>query len=142
MQLHKFHHHQILLFLFCLIKLSNAIYESANECDKNANCILLNSTKCLDITLSYKYSKLNGLLQDFNFNSEIEIHDYLDKWIELKSVPRCWASIQPLLCTAFFPRCDDYKISLLSIQICKNVKINCKILDQFIRLVNTHTRFI
>lgn len=135
-----FLHHLILIplliHLFLFVKLSKSItYESTNElnCDRNVICVPLNSSKCLDITLSYKYSKLNGLLQDFNLNNEFEIHEFLDKWIGLKSVPRCWASIQPLLCTAFFPRCDDEKVPLLSHQFCRNVKMNCKILDQFIR---------
>lgn len=124
-----------LICLICFVQRSQAIaYESTSEfCEKPANCVALNSTKCLDITLSYKYSKLNGLLQDFNFNHELEIHEFLDKWTGLKSVPRCWASIQPLLCTAFFPRCDQEKVSLPSLQLCKNVKTNCKILDQFIK---------
>lgn len=131
-------HHLILIPLLidlpCFVRSSHSIYDSSTElCDKNAYCVALNNTRCLDITLSYKYSKLNGLLQDFNFDNEQQIHDYLDRWTGLKSVPRCWASIQPLLCTAFLPRCDEQKISLLSLQICRNVKINCKVLDQFIR---------
>lgn len=131
-------HHFILIPLLIHLgsfvgKCTSKPYDPKSEfCDKYANCVALNSTKCLDITLTYKYSKLNGLLQDFNFNNELEIHEFLDKWTGLKSVPRCWASIQPLLCTAFFPRCDEEKVSLPSLQLCKNVKTNCKILDQFI----------
>ena len=134
MLLHHFILIPLLIHLTCFVVRSQTIaFENTNEfCDKPASCVVLNSTKCLDITLSYKYSKPNGLLQDFNFN-ELEIHEFLDKWTGLKSVPRCWASIQPLLCTSFFPRCDENKVSLPSLQLCKNVKTNCKILDQFIR---------
>lgn len=128
----KDYHFLVYLFIFfCSIAQVHA-YEQ-DQCIKRTNCLNLNSTKCLDITLTYKYSKLNGLLQDFNFENELAIHEFLDKWKGLRSVPRCWASIQPLLCTAFFPRCDEEKITLLPFQICKNVKTNCKILDHFIR---------
>ena len=35
-------------------------------------------------------------------------------WQNLKSVPKCWAVIQPFLCALYMPRCDNGMVELPS----------------------------
>jgi smoothened protein len=35
-------------------------------------------------------------------------------WQNLKSVPKCWAVIQPFLCALYMPRCENGTVELPS----------------------------
>lgn len=48
-------------------------------------------------------------------------------WQNLKSVPKCWAVIQPFLCALYMPRCENGTVELPS-QVHKKIRIimfNC-----------------
>ena len=45
-------------------------------------------------------------------------------WQNLKSVPKCWAVIQPFLCALYMPRCENGTVELPS-QVCKII-LKCK----------------
>lgn len=45
--------------------------------------------------------------------------DKLLLWQSLRSVPKCWAVIQPFLCALYMPRCENGLVELPSQEMCK-----------------------
>ena len=110
-------------------------------------CVTLSKSTCLDISLPYKQALPGGLLNSsaalfpssssssasFSFpQDEQDVFVYLNAWKGLQSVPRCWTSLQTLMCTLMLPRCDADRVLPPSYDLCRNVRTHCKVIDQYI----------
>ena len=83
---------------------------------------------CLDVQLPFTHTSL-VMAQDSN--SQEDVQEKLDLWEGLRSVPRCWEVIQPLLCSVYMPRCDDEKnvLELPGVELCERTREPCKIVE-------------
>ncbi len=55
--------------------------------------------------------------------------EQLALWSAIRSVPKCWAVIQPLLCAVYLPKCLDEKIEKIPYQLCKITRGPCRIVE-------------
>ena len=96
------------------------------QCSKSAKCEeLTKNATCFGTTLPYSsisYS-FTGLQNIWN------IKDRLKDWEALKAVPKCWAVIQPLLCSVYLPKCENGKVSKVPHQLCRVVQNPCRIVE-------------
>lgn len=104
---------------------------------RSDRCVTLSKSQCLDISLPYKQALPGGLLNSSatfssSFQDESDVFTYLNAWKGLQSVPRCWTSLQTLLCTLMLPRCDADRVLPPSFDLCRNVRTHCKVIDQYI----------
>ncbi|CAG2166838.1 unnamed protein product, partial [Oppiella nova] len=113
---------------------------SPDHCYRASRCRPLNTSQCLDVTLTYKHTASafegNGILgPDATIawgDNAHDIHDYLSRWKGLRSVPQCWKALQSVLCAIFFPRCDDStgRVSLPTHDMCRLTRQPCRLLEQ------------
>lgn len=94
------------------------------HCRRKAKCEHMNSSICLGAKLPYSSTTLDlvGMTQE-------QMQEKLQFWTALKHVPRCWAVIQPFLCSLYMPRCDNDTVELPSQEMCKMAQNSCKILE-------------
>ena len=45
----------------------------------------------------------------------------------LKHIPKCWAVVQPFLCSLFMPKCTDDEVDLPSQEMCKVIMGPCRL---------------
>lgn len=121
--------HSIFLFAVSLIG-SVGASDDQNQCRQSARCDSLKNTTCLGVTLPYKQTSL-GVFANNHLKDELEIKDFLTQWKVLQSVPRCWASVEPFLCTLYLPKCDDGQVYLPSYDMCKTARNNCKFIEMY-----------
>ena len=105
---------------------------SAPRCHRPAaTCAQLpaNAT-CLGMPLPYDHAStdLAGL------HHVSEAMNSLREWQVLKAVPKCWAQVQPLLCSLYLPRCrqkqQESEVFLASRQLCLDVQGPCRIVEE------------
>ena len=99
------------------------------SCNRATECVSLpTNASCFGIQLPYE-------LTSYNAFTNSELHHYwdvqarLDAWSALKFVPKCWAVIQPLLCSIYMPQCSNGTVPMLEKQLCTAVKSQCRIVD-------------
>lgn len=111
-------------------KSSNHVNSKDNKeyhtCRRSARCEPLNHTMCFGATLYYKQTSLSLVNSTANQN---EIQEQLQKWNSLRSVPKCWALIQTLLCSVYMPRCDNGMVDLPSHEMCRVTRYPCRIVE-------------
>ncbi|XP_059620467.1 protein smoothened [Phlebotomus argentipes] len=97
-------------------------------CGRQSKCERLKETKCLGARLPYNFTSLD--LSD-SYSQEYTL-DRLQSYQALKYVPKCWAVIQPFLCSVFLPKCEtirgqDY-VYLPSLEMCRMTVEPCRAL--------------
>ncbi len=116
--------------IFCSLAQSLVLSEdvipslSEVDCSKSTDCDLLpENATCFDTTLPYNSVSFSftGLQNKWNTISR------LNDWSVLKSVPKCWAVIQPLLCAVYLPKCEDGRVNKVPRQLCSVVQNPCRI---------------
>ncbi|XP_056644172.1 protein smoothened [Diorhabda carinulata] len=93
-------------------------------CQRSAKCQILNFTTCMGAKLPYHSTTLD--LTDLK--SQEKVQEKLQLYRYLKFIPKCWAVIQPFLCSLYMPKCEDDKVDLPSYEMCKITLEPCKIL--------------
>ncbi|CAK8689281.1 unnamed protein product [Clavelina lepadiformis] len=101
------------------------------DCSKNSleTCQSLNQSSALCFGFSLPYSDTSFELVTDASNLK-EANEKLLLWSGLRAVPRCWDVIQPLLCSVYFPRCEDGKISLPDRSLCESTRGPCQIVQE------------
>ncbi|XP_011339232.2 protein smoothened isoform X3 [Ooceraea biroi] len=94
-------------------------------CRKPAKCIPLHKNSCMGTKLPYSTTTLN-LIPESVTQDIIEERLYLLQ--ALKHVPKCWAVVQPFLCSIFMPKCVNNTVELPSQEMCKMVSGPCRLL--------------
>ena len=117
--------HVAVIALISCVNCEDLISSPVNfECSKSADCDLLaQNATCFDTSLPYNSVSFAFSGAQNVWNTKIQ----LDKWVALKSVPKCWAVVQPLLCAVYFPKCENGQISKVSHQLCKVAQNPCRI---------------
>ena len=85
--------------------------EGLDFCRRPARCQALNYTTCLGTRLPYQQTTLD-LVDDARTQEDVQ--EKLVLWQSLRSVPKCWAVIQPFLCALYMPRCEGDLVELPS----------------------------
>ncbi|XP_046414631.1 protein smoothened [Neodiprion fabricii] len=99
--------------------------ESAN-CRKAAKCIdISNNTLCMGTRLTYSTTTLD-LIPDSTLEGSIQ--ENLNQFRGLMHIPKCWAVVQPFLCSIFMPKCINGIVDLPSQEKCKMVSGPCRLL--------------
>ncbi|EZA47218.1 Protein smoothened [Ooceraea biroi] len=98
----------------------------ASLCRRPAKCIPLDKDSyCMSAKLPYSSTTLDlipgGVTQDV-------IKDKLHQLQTLKHVPKCWAVVQPFLCSIFMPKCVNDTVALPSREMCKMISGPCRLL--------------
>ncbi|XP_054719184.1 smoothened homolog [Uloborus diversus] len=88
-----------------------------------AVCQPLHNATCFGTSLPYAYTSV-ALAEDSV--SHFDVQDNLALWQGLKSVPRCWAVVQPLLCAVYMPKCENGSVYLPSQEMCNITRGPCK----------------
>lgn len=98
-----------------------------DRCKKSTTCESLKYNICLGSALPYAFTSI-ALAED-SFTQE-EVHDKLLLWSGLRNAPRCWESIQPLLCAVYMPKCEGGKVELPSQSLCQATRGPCAIVER------------
>ncbi|EAA10160.2 AGAP008625-PA [Anopheles gambiae str. PEST] len=97
-------------------------------CVRPGKCEPIKHRQCLHSTLPYSSISLD-LTDSY---SQEEMHTKLHQYNALKSVPKCWAVIQPFLCAVFTPKCEKINgqdmVYLPTLEMCKLTLEPCRIL--------------
>lgn len=106
-------------------------WSQSGRCARDGGeCRPLESSTCLDVTLPYKHTSFYSSA----FESQAQVHQYLEKFTGLRKVPRCWTAFESMICTLLLPRCDvqTQQTFLPTQELCRNAKNHCKIIEPFI----------
>uniref|UniRef100_A0A182UA20 Protein smoothened n=1 Tax=Anopheles melas TaxID=34690 RepID=A0A182UA20_9DIPT len=97
-------------------------------CVRPGKCEPIKHRQCLHSTLPYSSISLD-LTDSY---SQEEMHTKLHQYNALKSVPKCWAVIQPFLCAVFTPKCEKINgqdmVYLPTLEMCKLTLEPCRLL--------------
>jgi smoothened protein len=85
------------------------------------------TSTCFGVKLSYTMT--SPVLVNENFTQQ-QLQNDMSRWEGLRSSPKCWAVIQPLLCSYYFPKCQDGIIDLPPQELCKISKSKCRVIEQ------------
>ncbi|XP_001602300.2 protein smoothened isoform X2 [Nasonia vitripennis] len=95
------------------------------HCKKPAKCVKMINTTCLGATLPYDTTSLDLMPK---YTTQEMIMEKLHILRGLEHIPKCWAVVQPFLCSLFLPKCVNDTVDLPSQEMCKVVSGPCKIL--------------
>lgn len=91
-------------------------------------CEELKSKFCFGATFAYPATSLDLTMA----YSQEEAFETLYSYQALRHVPKCWAAIQPFLCSVFLPKCEKINgtdmLYLPSLEMCKITVEPCRIL--------------
>ncbi|XP_074097870.1 smoothened, frizzled class receptor [Cotesia typhae] len=93
--------------------------------ERSATCVKLKYGNCMGTNLTYSMTSLD-LIPERTTQDLIE--ERLRLLQSLRHIPRCWAVVQPLLCSVFKPKCNNNTIELPSQEFCKKILSPCRIL--------------
>lgn len=93
-------------------------------CKRKAKCQGLNYGSCMGAKLPYGSTTLD--LTDLDSQEVVQEKLYL--YQVLRYIPKCWAVIQPFLCSLYMPKCDNGQVDLPSKEMCRIILNPCKIL--------------
>ncbi|XP_011168760.2 protein smoothened isoform X2 [Solenopsis invicta] len=96
-----------------------------STCLRPAKCIPLSKNTCMGTKLPYTFTTLD-LIPEHVTQDIVEERLYLLQ--ALKHVPKCWAVVQPFLCSIFMPKCINDTVELPSSELCKIVSGPCRML--------------
>ncbi|XP_012541510.1 protein smoothened isoform X1 [Monomorium pharaonis] len=96
-----------------------------SNCRRSAKCIPLSKSTCMGTKLPYTSTTLD-LIPERVTQDIVEERLYLLQ--ALKHVPKCWAVVQPFLCSIFMPKCINDTVELPSPEMCKMVSGPCRML--------------
>ncbi|KAL0106682.1 hypothetical protein PUN28_015319 [Cardiocondyla obscurior] len=94
-------------------------------CRRAAKCVSLTKSTCMGTKLPYSSTTLD-LIPERITQDIVEERLYLLQ--ALKHVPKCWAVVQPFLCSIFMPKCINDTVELPSQEMCKMVSGPCRML--------------
>lgn len=129
--------HSLFCYLFIVVTALVSIIHvypslaSPDKCTVTApsSCVKMESSLCLDATLTYNYT-----YPYFWKTDQSSIHEYLNStFSSMRKVPRCWTLLESLLCPVFFPKCDENRIALPSHEMCRNLNTSCKLIEPILR---------
>ncbi|XP_015173735.1 PREDICTED: protein smoothened isoform X1 [Polistes dominula] len=110
------------------------------NCRRPAKCVPLQNNTCMGTRLPYS-STTSDLASEYKTPKLIEEKLYLLQ--ALRHIPKCWAVVQPFLCSIFMPKCINGTVDLPSQEMCKMVSTPCRIVfnhtiwPSFIKCENT-----
>ncbi|XP_071558096.1 protein smoothened isoform X1 [Temnothorax nylanderi] len=96
-----------------------------SACRRPAKCLPLSRNTCMGTKLPYTFTTLD-LIPERVTQDIVEERLYLLQ--ALKHVPKCWAVVQPFLCSIFMPKCINDTVELPSQEMCKMVSGPCRML--------------
>ncbi|ODN01519.1 Smoothened [Orchesella cincta] len=109
---------------------SGAFGESPmDNCRRKASkpCQAMQFSTCFGAKLPYAFTSSDLVNENF---TQQQIQHEMKLWEGLRSVPRCWAVIQPLLCSVYMPKCQDDYIELPPQELCRITKNPCRVIEQ------------
>ncbi|KAJ8680193.1 hypothetical protein QAD02_015980 [Eretmocerus hayati] len=95
------------------------------DCKRPAKCITMNDTTCMGTRLPYSTTTLDIIPEP---TTERLIREKLHELQALKHIPKCWAVVQPFLCSIFMPKCVNNTVDLPSQEMCRMISGPCRIL--------------
>ncbi|XKL60090.1 hypothetical protein PGB90_001106 [Kerria lacca] len=104
---------------------SNIHMYKMHYCQKNATCERLKYSTCFGVKLPYSSTSLNLIP---GVSTQDDVQEKLQRWKGLMYIPRCWAVIQPFLCSLYMPKCENGLVDLPSFEMCEIIKYPCRIL--------------
>ncbi|XP_032809666.2 protein smoothened [Petromyzon marinus] len=96
----------------------------AERCVRPAACEPLAYSSCLGAALPYAQT---ALVLASDSHSQHDAQANLQLWAGLRSVPRCWEVVQPLLCAVYMPRCSAGAVELPSRALCHATRAPCAV---------------
>lgn len=129
---------------------SDRFFEYPANCTRPAKCIPLRNATCFGTKLPYDTTTLD-LIPEHTTQPMIrvryQLHMHVDKipltpatilscFLQeklhllqgLKHIPKCWAVVQPFLCSLFMPKCVNDTVDLPSHEMCSIVSGPCKVI--------------
>ncbi|XP_021947837.1 smoothened homolog [Folsomia candida] len=82
---------------------------------------------CFGVQLPYTMTSPELVNENF---TQQQLHSEMMRWEGLRSSPKCWAVIQPLLCSYYFPKCQDGFIELPPLDRCRIARNPCRVIEQ------------
>ncbi|XP_043509886.1 protein smoothened isoform X2 [Frieseomelitta varia] len=110
------------------------------NCHRPAKCVEMQRNTCMGTRLSYTTTTLDLIPE--HVTQDI-IEERLHVLQALRHMPKCWAVVQPLLCSIFMPKCINNTVNLPSQEMCKMVSGPCRIIfnhtiwPSFVKCENT-----
>ncbi|XP_006616295.1 protein smoothened [Apis dorsata] len=110
------------------------------NCHRHAKCVEMQKNTCMGTRLPYSTTTLELIPE--HITQDI-IEEKLHVLQTLRHVPKCWAVVQPLLCSIFMPKCINDTVDLPSQEMCKMVSGPCRIVfnhtiwPSFVKCENT-----
>ncbi|XP_077972657.1 protein smoothened-like isoform X2 [Styela clava] len=104
-----------------LIPVPEACYKPVS-----GECVPLNGTDCFGAPLDYSHTSIDLVTDSSTLD---DARKKLLLWSGLRSVPKCWQLIQPLLCSLYLPKCENGTISLPDRSLCQQTRSPCKIVE-------------
>jgi hypothetical protein len=128
---------------------------NSEQCSQSSDrCSALGQTQCLDLVLPYRAALPGGVWNVsghpsvpwinsaassmtgsslFSSPDQADVLSYVNLWSGLRSVPRCWAALQTLMCTSLMPRCEAGRVQTPSVDLCRTVRTQCKVIDVYMK---------
>ncbi|XP_076232442.1 smoothened, frizzled class receptor isoform X2 [Calliopsis andreniformis] len=110
------------------------------NCRRPAKCVEMQRSTCMGTRLPYTTTTLDLIPENMN---QDDVEEKLHVLQALRHIPKCWAVVQPLLCSIFMPKCINNTVDLPSQEMCKMVSGPCRIVfnhtiwPSFIKCENT-----
>ncbi|XP_012278979.1 protein smoothened [Orussus abietinus] len=95
------------------------------DCRRPAKCIQMHHNSCMGTQLPYTTTTLDLIPEAM---TQEQVKEKLHLLQGLRHIPKCWAVVQPLLCSLFMPKCMNDTVELPSQEMCKLVLGPCRIL--------------
>ncbi|CAD6999496.1 unnamed protein product [Ceratitis capitata] len=98
------------------------------QCVRHGRCEKLINSTCLGTKIPYILTSLD--LTDYQ--SQEQMLKHIGFYRALRNVPKCWAVIQPFLCSVFMPKCEQINgkdmVYLPSVEMCRKTLEPCRLL--------------
>ncbi|XP_043253743.1 protein smoothened [Colletes gigas] len=110
------------------------------NCHRPAKCVEMQKSTCMGTRLTYTTTTLDLIPEHV---TQDMIEERLHVLQALRHMPKCWAVVQPLLCSIFMPKCINDTVDLPSQEMCKIVSGPCRIVfnhtiwPSFVKCENT-----
>ncbi|XP_014203465.1 protein smoothened [Copidosoma floridanum] len=95
------------------------------HCRRPAKCVHMSNSTCMGTRLPYDTTSMD-LIPYYTTQEAIREKLYLLQ--SLKHIPKCWAVVQPFLCSVFMPKCINDTVDLPSQEMCRIVSGPCRII--------------
>ncbi|KAJ8688141.1 hypothetical protein QAD02_023936 [Eretmocerus hayati] len=94
-------------------------------CKRQAKCITMTNATCMGTRLPFSSTTLDLVPVP---TTEGLIREKLHELQALKHIPKCWAVVQPFLCSIFMPKCVNDTVDLPSQEMCRMISGPCRVL--------------